>query len=597
MRATGPRLAFRHQLVRDAVYRAISAPRRAGLHRRVLAALSQTGVANRDASVLAHHAAEAGDAEAVLRYAPAAARRAAALRAHREARAQYARLPPYLGGLLDDRRAELLDAYATECTIVDRFAEGAVVRREAVELWRRLGRQERAGLGLSLLAQAELGMGREAEALAANDEAIGMLEPLGPSLELARAYWYAAVIHVFAGDTRAATAWGTRSIELCRSLDEPSMLANAHNVVGGALLASGREAGREHLARSLALGRELELPELVADVHTTAGIAATASHRFEEAVRELSTAVAVAIEHDHDNIRHSALASLALALLHLGRWDEAADAALSVTARPHVSVHARISALVVLGRLRARRGDPDAGTVLDEALELARQNGSPWRALSVRAARAEAAVLAGDAGGAREEAAAALAVVTPSSQPWLVGELAYWSWVIGELDGAPEGAAVPFALQIDGRAAEAALAWDRLGCPYEAARARTETGRPDVVRQALDAFAELGARPATALAARQLRELGVRGVPRGPRPDTLRHPAMLTRREWQVLALLAQGLRNREIAARHAVSTRTVDHQVSSLLAKLRVRSRTEAVAEAHRLDLLPQDGQDDTAT
>jgi DNA-binding CsgD family transcriptional regulator len=215
----------------------------------------------------------------------------------------------------------------------------------------------------------------------------------------------------------------------------------------------------------------------------------------------------------------------------------------------------------------------------------------------VRAARAEAAVLAGDAGGAREEAAAALAVVTPSPQPWLVGELAYWSWVIGELDGAPEGAAVPFALQIDGRAAEAALAWDRLGCPYEAARARTETGRPDLVRQALDAFAELGARPATALAARQLRELGVRGVPRGPRPDTLRHPAMLTRREWQVLALLAQGLRNREIAARHAVSTRTVDHQVSSLLAKLRVRSRTEAVAEAHRLDLLPQDGQDDTAT
>ena len=595
LRTAGTQLAFRHELVREAVYRALSGPRRATLHRRVLAALSRAGHRRHEAAVLAHHAAEAGDAEAVLRHAPEAARSAAKLRAHREARAQYARTLPYLSELADDLRAELLDAYATECTIVDRFEEGASARRGAIDAWRRIGRPKRAGLGLSLLAQAELGLGRDAEATAANDEAIRMLEPLGPSLELGRAYWYAAVLRGFAGDAVGAADWGTRSIEMCRSLGELSMQANAHNVVGSALLGRGDAAGHDHLARALALGQELGLPELIADVRTSAGVAANESHRFEEAAGELTAAVAIAIEHDHDNIHHSALASLALALLHLGRWDEATDAALSVLGRPHVSAHARADALVVLGRLRARRGDPDAAEVLDEALDLATAVGTPRRVVPIRAARAEAAFLAGDADNVRTEVDAARAFVDPPSQPWLDGEMAYWLWKIDPQEHAPTGAAEPFALQIDGRAQEAASAWDRLGCPYEAARARAETDRPDVVREALDAFAELGARPAAALAAKRLRDLGVRGVPRGPRPDTLSHPALLTGREAQVLALLAQGLRNQEIAARHAVSTRTVDHQVSSLLAKLGVRSRMEAVAEAHRLGLLPQDRHDET--
>jgi DNA-binding NarL/FixJ family response regulator len=48
-----------------------------------------------------------------------------------------------------------------------------------------------------------------------------------------------------------------------------------------------------------------------------------------------------------------------------------------------------------------------------------------------------------------------------------------------------------------------------------------------------------------------------------------------------VLALLAEGLRNADIAARLDVSPRTVDHHVSSLLAKLGVRTRGEAAAAA----------------
>lgn len=61
----------------------------------------------------------------------------------------------------------------------------------------------------------------------------------------------------------------------------------------------------------------------------------------------------------------------------------------------------------------------------------------------------------------------------------------------------------------------------------------------------------------------------------------------LTARELQVLAELAAGLSNREIATKLYLSHRTVGVHVSNVLAKLGVRSRTEAATAAARLNLL----------
>lgn len=60
-------------------------------------------------------------------------------------------------------------------------------------------------------------------------------------------------------------------------------------------------------------------------------------------------------------------------------------------------------------------------------------------------------------------------------------------------------------------------------------------------------------------------------------------PYGLTRREAEILALMRDGLRNAAIARRLFLSTRTVDHHVSAVLAKLGATSRTQAVEIAHR--------------
>jgi len=134
------------------------------------------------------------------------------------------------------------------------------------------------------------------------------------------------------------------------------------------------------------------------------------------------------------------------------------------------------------------------------------------------------------------------------------------------------------------------------GMALQAARARLELARaneesqPEVAvgdaRTALAEFDRLGAPRDADSAAALLRRRGVGGR------TGLKRAGLLSRREQEVLRLLAEGLTNAEIAARLFISTKTAGHQVSNVLAKLSVRTRGEAAAWALRnLDELPVEG------
>jgi DNA-binding CsgD family transcriptional regulator len=137
------------------------------------------------------------------------------------------------------------------------------------------------------------------------------------------------------------------------------------------------------------------------------------------------------------------------------------------------------------------------------------------------------------------------------------------------------------------RLAEALATFERHDLPYEAARTRLDLARSIAADDpraaaghaavALRDLRELGAAIEVAAAAAVLRELGV--TP-GPEPRDL---GVLTRRERDVLALVAEGLSNPEIADRLFLSRKTVAHHVSSILTKLALRSRAEAAAYAER--------------
>jgi DNA-binding CsgD family transcriptional regulator len=126
-----------------------------------------------------------------------------------------------------------------------------------------------------------------------------------------------------------------------------------------------------------------------------------------------------------------------------------------------------------------------------------------------------------------------------------------------------------------------------LDLPLEAGRAQLELARAlaarapaaavEEARLALATFERLGAGRHTDEAGDLLRTLGAAG-----RAWPRRH-GKLTKRETEVLGLVAAGCSNAEIGERLYISRRTAEHHVASILSKLGLRSRAEAAAYAVR--------------
>jgi DNA-binding CsgD family transcriptional regulator len=587
LRAERDAVSFRHEIARVAVEEALSPHRRVALHRRALAALAGHGAAP-DPARLAHHAEAAGDVDAVLVHAPVAGERAAMLGSHREAAAHFARALGHGADLPPERRAELLERRSYECYLTDDVAGAIDARRLALDEHRASGDRLREGDAHRWLSRLTWFTADNATAEEEARLAVELLEPLAPGRELAMAYSNMAQLRMLASDQTGATAWGERAIELAGRLDETEIVVHALNNVGTAEMEKGMPDGRAKLERSLELALEAGFEEHVARAYTNLGSGSVARREYAFGDPHLDAGIAYCVEHDLDSWLVYMTGWRARSELDQGRWDAAAASAGAVLARSDVATPSRITPLAVLGQLRARRGDPDPWSPLDEALELARATGEVQRLGPVAGAHAEARWLAGEAEAVADETDAALALALELSDRRAQGELYLWRRRAGLEDAiALDDLVEPLRLELEGACEAAAERWSAIGCPYEAALALAHADSDAAPRRAVAELQRLGAHQAARRVARALRERGVRDVRRGPRAATRENPAGLTARELEVVALVAEGLRNAEIAGRLFVSEKTVAHHVSAILRKLDVGTRSQAGAEAARLRIV----------
>ncbi len=580
-------VAFRHELARLAVEESLPPDRRIALHRAALTGLAAPPSGTVDPTRLAHHAEGAGDPEAVLRFAPAAAEHAARLGAHREAAVHYGRALRFADGLPPGSRAGLLERYAYECYLTGRFDEALEAQQDACGIRRAIGEPLEEGNALRAFSRLLRFVGRTTEATRVADEAVELLERLGPSHELAMAYANRSHIAANAEDAEQALVWGSRAHELAERLGDDEALVYALTNVGAVDLLAERPEGTETLERSVELARELGLEEHAGRALINLAWWPLRLRSYELAGRHLEVGLEYCGERGLDLWRLFLIACRAGVELAQGRWGEAGESAAFALADPRTWPVPRVFALTVLALVRARRGDPGVRPPLEEALALAEPTGELQRIAPVATARAEVGWLAGDREAVAVATTTALRLAVTRRAPWVVGELAGWRRRVGIDEAIPGEVAEPYALQLAGEWAPAAELWERLGCPYEAALARADADDEQALRQALTELQRLGARPAAAIVARRLRARGARGLPRGPRPSTERNPAGLTPREVEVLALVAEGRRNAEVAGELVLSVKTVDSHVASILRKLGVRTRTEASEKALRLGLL----------
>jgi len=569
IRADRDGVAFRHELARLAVESSLAPHRRRALHEAILDALADRG----DLSRLAYHAEEAGNVEAVLRHAPEAGKAASAASSHREAAVQYARALRFADACPSDERADLLDRYAEEALLTGLYEESVEARLSALALHRAVNDRLRVGVTLSRLTNAFTRLGRNQEAEEASRESIEILESLPPGRDLAWAYAVQAYARMLSRDNDEGVAWGRKAVVAAATVGDREVEAYGLNMAGTSLMMAGRiEEGVLELERSLAIAGEAGHEVFTMSALNMLGTGLGEMMALEAAERYLRQCIDFAEAHELWPVYPRAW--LALVHVYRGRWDDGASLAGQVMRGAHDPI-SRISALIALGRVRARRGDPGAFDALDEALELSVPGGHLQRLGHVHSARAEAAWLTGDADRTVEEALGAYQLALEKRHLWYAGELAYWQWRAGALEEAPAWIAEPYQLQLEGDAERAAAAWRAHGCPYEAARTLADAGD----EAALVELERLGARP---LAAHLRRSLGLRG----PRDATRGNPAGLTPRELEVLALVADGMQNRQIAERLVLSTRTVDHHVSSVLRKLGAKTRVEAASRFREISV-----------
>jgi ATP/maltotriose-dependent transcriptional regulator MalT len=251
-----------------------------------------------------------------------------------------------------------------------------------------------------------------------------------------------------------------------------------------------------------------------------------------------------------------------------------------------------VDSAAALGWLEAERGEREAaaehyGFVLDRWSRSEDHHYAVW---GLRAAASFYAA-GGDLARARACADALSSLAASSGHRDTLAALAHALGVIAMGEGEPEAAADQLTRALD--------LHESLDVPFEraqiaiaAAAADATVGQreraADRLRDAHRIAQRLGARPVAHRAATALSELGESLEKRLGRRAAAEHEgAGLSRRELEVVRLVATGRTNREIAAELVLSARTVDMHVRNILAKLGARSRTEATTRAGALGLL----------
>jgi DNA-binding CsgD family transcriptional regulator/tetratricopeptide (TPR) repeat protein len=572
---------FRHELARHAIRSSIPIARRRQLHASILEALL---AADADPADVVHHAEAAGAEDVVAEHALVAARRAAALSSNREAYSHYRRAAHFVDRLPVPEQAAVEEELAAAAYAVGRLEDAFPASERAIALYRELGDEAAVGRCKRALSRFHWYAGDGDCANRSALEAVAILEPLGESRELAQAYSAVSQLAMLSEDTAGALEWGERALELATRLGDDS--ARVHVLVN---IGSARIDVDSGVAPALLEAHAIA--DEVGDRHEAARALANLAYatlawvRPAEALGYAEQAFDYSRDHEVHTLVSYCATMIAWLRLRAGEWEEAERATHREIAACGTVL--QLLAKTVLTELAVRRGDADAGERLADIAAQAERTGEIQRRAPVLELTVERALTTG-APLPRAELEAALAEIRGQGCPpgWAGLRLEAWAPVAG-IDGRPdERMSAPHAAMVRRDWRGAADAYGEVGWTYDRALMLLLLDDEEALAESLEIARGLGAEPLTRRAAERLRERGLR-VPAGPREATRANPAGLTARQLEVLALMAEGLTNTEIAERLVVSPRTAEHHVAAVLRKLGAPTRRDPVRRAAELELV----------
>lgn len=580
-------IIFKHELYRRTIEGSLSPLRRLALNKKILDLFLNDFEQNQQIERIIHHAKNANEYELVVRFAPQAARQAASLGAHTEASKLYFSAIEYYQGRDKDRLLEFYESYAYECYLTNKHREAIIYTGRSLNLWKEKNNQEKMGNCMRFLSRLWWYEGNHKKAESYGVQAIEVLDKQPSSKAKAMAYNNMSRLRMSLDRTAECIQWAQKAIAIAEEIDDEETLAQALNNMGCELMLSGPtpDEGIELLEKSRQIALKNAFHEHVARVYTILGANGVTIKDYALAKKALDEGILYCEEKDLDFQKLYMLSSRARLNLETGDWTQASRIAGSLLKHEDLLPVIRIVALTVVATIKIRKGDhQDVLPLLLEIKNLAYETMELQRIIPVFLALMEYEWITGKSHIEIDDLSAAINNIVHAGRFSKKSRLYFWlkktkkDYLLpGEVHQATEEHA--------GSVNETDI-WEKWGCPYEYAIALFEGAETDK-RKAIAIIQDLGADAVYEKMKLQMRNSGIKSIPRGIRETTRSNPANLTERELEVLPLLQNGLQNKEIADRLFISAKTVDHHISAILFKLDVNSRAKAVQEAIHLGIL----------
>lgn len=590
LNTSGKTLAFRHELARRAVHQAMAPLRRRELHAAALELLKRREHVR--AAELAHHAQEAAAMEDLVRYSRRAADEADALGAHRESVQHLARALEHGAWLSNAQRADLLERQAETGDDCGAFEMAMTAIEEAIAVRKAAGDTVGLGNALRISARLHWHFGQPTLAEQHAQQALDVMRDYRDTWQYAMALSTQSQLDMLADRNDYAIPRALEAMARAEALERWDIYLHALTNATTARCSSDVEAATPHMVAAIAEARRRSAPDLLPRLYANLAYMMTGDRRYQNLFDYFEEGINVAASRENAPLEAYIRGTRAIALLDLGRTQEAMAEAELVVCGPYPRGTPRFNAKIALARARIRTGMPEDG-VLDELRSMPTSHRDIMRRAPLAVVDAEALWLGLPRPGALERLRAAFeTALRAQGQRWTLADTALWLTILGEPVQIPDeimsGLRPGPRAHIAGRWREAAKAWGEMGCVYERAIALS-MGDTAAQLEAVALFDSLGAAPAASRLRQQMRARGARAIPRGPIADTRANPAGLTRRQSQVLSLLGEGLNNATIAERLYISPKTTQHHVSAIIAQLGASTRHEAAAAARQRGLLSE--------
>jgi len=383
--------------------------------------------------------------------------------------------------------------------------------------------------------------------------------------------------------------WGEKAIAMAKELNDDEILCHALNNVGDVQMRtpSSTESGIALLQQSLEIALKNSFHEHAARAYTNMGSSGITLKDYAFAKEILEVGIQYCEERDLDSWTGYMLSDKARLLFKTGNWNGALQIVNDLIKIEDQLPIARIGILTVKATIIMRRGDEeDVLPLLTEAANVAFETKELQRIIPAMVALLEYEWITGKKFITDEDVNCAIAMVEQIGNIYDNSEFAYWLFKARKQQIKLNEFYDGYNMYNKTNALKSAVLWRQKGCAYEQALALFEGSEEDK-KTAIELVHNLGAEAIYEKMKFEMRLSGIKSIPRGIRKSTMANPANLTERELDVLQLLKEGLQNKEIANKLFISPKTVDHHISSIFFKLDVNSRTKAVQEATRMEII----------